>query len=166
MTRAALCLTLVGVFASAAYSDDSVPVVPTAPGFVPPGATYQPAPAGDEVPPPAPPLPDATLAPPAMIPQPAPAAVYSTGFPPHVPANSGLRGANYSFSSRAAAPAPADDGTTSYGPAPVIWAPGYWGGGVFGGAVVDGWHNRYPYYSYRAPWYYPGPAGMNATIAW
>src|SRR5262245_36348596 len=24
----------------------------------------------------------------------------------------------------------------------------------------DGWHVRYPYYSYRRPWYPPGPGGV------
>lgn len=27
-------------------------------------------------------------------------------------------------------------------------------------------HSRYPYYSYRRPWYTPGPASLNATIVW
>ena len=30
----------------------------------------------------------------------------------------------------------------------------------------DGWHVRYPYYSYRRPWYPPGPGGVNVTIIW
>jgi hypothetical protein len=30
----------------------------------------------------------------------------------------------------------------------------------------DGLHVRYPYYSYRRPWYPPGPAGLNVTIIW
>lgn len=29
-----------------------------------------------------------------------------------------------------------------------------------------GSHIRYPYYSYRRPWYYPGPASNNVTIVW
>jgi hypothetical protein len=31
---------------------------------------------------------------------------------------------------------------------------------------VDGVHARFPYYSYRAPWYTPGPASANVTILW
>lgn len=30
----------------------------------------------------------------------------------------------------------------------------------------EGWHVRYPYYSYRRPWYPPGPGGVNVTIVW
>jgi hypothetical protein len=30
----------------------------------------------------------------------------------------------------------------------------------------DGLHLRYPYYSYRRPWYPPGPASINVTIVW
>ncbi len=29
-----------------------------------------------------------------------------------------------------------------------------------------GTHTRYPFYSYRRPWYYPGPASQNVTIVW
>jgi len=29
-----------------------------------------------------------------------------------------------------------------------------------------GLHNRYPYYSYRRPWYSPGPSSVNVTILW
>lgn len=29
-----------------------------------------------------------------------------------------------------------------------------------------GSHVRFPYYSYRRPWYYPGPASQNVTIVW
>jgi hypothetical protein len=29
-----------------------------------------------------------------------------------------------------------------------------------------GWHPRYPYYSYRRPWYPAGPASANVTIIW
>jgi hypothetical protein len=40
--------------------------------------------------------------------------------------------------------------------------------GVYGytGAAADGVHPRYPYYSYRRPWYTPGPASRNVTILW
>lgn len=31
---------------------------------------------------------------------------------------------------------------------------------------VGGLHNRYPYYSYRRPWFTPGPASRNVTIIW
>lgn len=27
-------------------------------------------------------------------------------------------------------------------------------------------HQQFPYYSYRRPWYTPGPASLNATIVW
>jgi hypothetical protein len=30
----------------------------------------------------------------------------------------------------------------------------------------EGLHLRYPYYSYRRPWYPPGPASVNVTIIW
>lgn len=30
----------------------------------------------------------------------------------------------------------------------------------------DGLHVRYPYYSYRRPWYPPGPQSLNVTIIW
>lgn len=29
-----------------------------------------------------------------------------------------------------------------------------------------GLHTRYPYYSYRRPWYTPGPASLNVNIIW
>jgi hypothetical protein len=47
-----------------------------------------------------------------------------------------------------------------------------WGGGVssapwgYTGAVAGGTHERHPYYSYRRPWYYQGPASQNVTIIW
>ena len=37
---------------------------------------------------------------------------------------------------------------------------------VYTGAVADGMHVRYPYYSYRRPWYTPGPASQNVSILW
>lgn len=30
----------------------------------------------------------------------------------------------------------------------------------------EGLHLRHPYYSYRRPWYPPGPASVNVTIIW
>jgi hypothetical protein len=33
-------------------------------------------------------------------------------------------------------------------------------------SAVGGLHDRYPYYSYRRPWYSPGPASVNVTILW
>lgn len=30
----------------------------------------------------------------------------------------------------------------------------------------EGLHLRYPYYSYRRPWYPAGPASVNVTIIW
>ena len=35
---------------------------------------------------------------------------------------------------------------------------------VGGPAYHAGQHKRYPYYSYRRPWYSPGPHTMNSTI--
>ncbi|QDU38093.1 hypothetical protein Mal4_24140 [Maioricimonas rarisocia] len=32
--------------------------------------------------------------------------------------------------------------------------------------ATGGLHPRYPYYSYRRPWYYRGPASQNVTIPW
>lgn len=29
-----------------------------------------------------------------------------------------------------------------------------------------GHHARFPYYSYRRPWFTPGPAGQNVNIVW
>lgn len=37
--------------------------------------------------------------------------------------------------------------------------------GMFPGMGV-GLHARYPYYSYRRPWYTPGPASLNVNIIW
>lgn len=47
-------------------------------------------------------------------------------------------------------------------------APLSWGAppGVLAPAPVGGIHQRYPYYSYRRPWYTPGPASHNVTIIW
>jgi hypothetical protein len=33
-------------------------------------------------------------------------------------------------------------------------------------AYAGGLHERFPYYSYRRPWYYPGPVSLNVTIVW
>ncbi len=33
-------------------------------------------------------------------------------------------------------------------------------------AYAGGLHERFPYYSYRRPWYTPGPASLNVTIVW
>ena len=41
---------------------------------------------------------------------------------------------------------------------------GYPGVPSFGPA--PGLHARYPYYSYRRPWYTPGPASLNVNIIW
>lgn len=38
--------------------------------------------------------------------------------------------------------------------------------GYLGPAPIGGIHPRYPYYSYRRPWYPPGPASANVTIIW
>lgn len=34
------------------------------------------------------------------------------------------------------------------------------------GAAAAGMHPRYPYYSYRHPWFTPGPVSGNVTILW
>ena len=45
------------------------------------------------------------------------------------------------------------------------------GSGVAAGVLTPvsnsgGLHTRYPYYNYRAPWYYQGPPSTNVTIVW
>lgn len=40
------------------------------------------------------------------------------------------------------------------------------GGTPYTGAFAGGTHVRHPFYSYRAPWYYRGPASRNVTIVW
>ena len=35
-----------------------------------------------------------------------------------------------------------------------------------GGVAPGMLHERYPFYSYRRPWYTPGPASQNVTIVW
>jgi hypothetical protein len=37
---------------------------------------------------------------------------------------------------------------------------------VIGAPPTDLFHVRYPYYSYRRPWYTPGPGSVNVTIIW
>jgi hypothetical protein len=37
---------------------------------------------------------------------------------------------------------------------------------VIGAPPTDLFHVRYPYYSYRRPWYTPGPGSVNVTIVW
>ncbi|HWL06960.1 MAG TPA: hypothetical protein VNQ76_00960 [Planctomicrobium sp.] len=44
--------------------------------------------------------------------------------------------------------------TTGYPVAPMSFSPSV------------GMHDRYPYYSYRRPWYSPGPASRNVNIIW
>lgn len=38
--------------------------------------------------------------------------------------------------------------------------------GYGNGPSVNGVHARYPYYSYRRPWYTAGPASANVSIVW
>lgn len=52
-------------------------------------------------------------------------------------------------------------GYAAMGYAPVLIVP-YPYTGAMGGGV----HPRFPYYSYRRPWYYDGPAGTNVNIDW
>ncbi|MEZ6055768.1 MAG: hypothetical protein R3C01_03595 [Planctomycetaceae bacterium] len=40
------------------------------------------------------------------------------------------------------------------------------GGTPYTGAFGGGSHVRHPFYSYRAPWYYRGPASQNVNIVW
>ncbi len=40
------------------------------------------------------------------------------------------------------------------------------GGYNYTGAPAAGVHVRHPYFSYRAPWYTPGPPSQNVTIVW
>src|SRR5262245_48107894 len=67
------------------------------------------------------------------------------------------------------APAP---NATSTSPLPALYCPPGVDPGVWyrPEAVVppanEGLHLRYPYYSYRRPWYPPGPASVNVTIIW
>lgn len=50
-------------------------------------------------------------------------------------------------------------------PDPRFWYPGYRPEAVVP-ATNEGLHLRYPYYSYRRPWYPAGPASVNVTIVW
>lgn len=169
MRLACLTLVLASALPAVTRGDDSAPIpAPPAPAIA--------APADVEPPPPAPPVPAAPADYPAspVVPyQPLPVTnSYSTYSTQPPGCNCGLRGTRYSLSSRAYPPAPADDGTTSYGPGMpygVFVGPGVWGGGWMGaytGAYASGTHDRYPYYSYRAPWYTPGPRSTNVTITW
>lgn len=64
-------------------------------------------------------------------------------------------------------------GYGGYGPVPPagpIYTYGS-GSGVAAGVLTPisnsgGLHTRYPYYNYRAPWYYQGPPSLNVTIIW
>lgn len=64
-------------------------------------------------------------------------------------------------------------GYGGYGPVPPagpIYTYGS-GSGVAAGVLTPisnsgGLHTRYPYYNYRAPWYYQGPPSQNVTIIW
>lgn len=77
-----------------------------------------------------------------------------------------------------------------YGYDPGFYGAGYYGGGYYGGYGPGGWtggitpyyqafgpgyyraaeygHNRFPSYSYRAPWYFPGPTtfARDTNFAW
>ncbi|MBX3437929.1 MAG: hypothetical protein KF861_10595 [Planctomycetaceae bacterium] len=44
--------------------------------------------------------------------------------------------------------------------------PQYRGLGTYGTAYGEGVHIRFPYYNYRSPWTYGGPASVNHTIHW
>ena len=67
----------------------------------------------------------------------------------------------------------ADPAYGGYGPVPPagpIYTHGS-GSGVAAGVLTPisnsgGLHTRYPYYNYRAPWYYQGPPSLNVTIIW
>ncbi len=69
--------------------------------------------------------------------------------------------------------APAMGGGFGY-PAPAPVGPIYTmgsGSGVAAGLLTPasnsgGLHTRYPYYNYRAPWFYQGPPSQNVTIVW
>jgi hypothetical protein len=52
-------------------------------------------------------------------------------------------------------------GYAAMGYAPVVIVP-Y----PYTGAMGGGLHPRFPYYSYRRPWYYDGPASTNVNIDW
>ncbi len=51
-------------------------------------------------------------------------------------------------------------------PSALSTGPMFVGSGSYGGASLSGTHLRYPYYSYRSPWTYGGPASVNHTIVW
>lgn len=51
-------------------------------------------------------------------------------------------------------------------PSALSSGPMFVGSDSYGGAYAGGTHTRYPYYNYRSPWTYGGPASMNHTIVW
>lgn len=51
-------------------------------------------------------------------------------------------------------------------PSALSAGPRFIGLGNYGGAYAGGTHIRYPYYNYRSPWTYGGPASINHTIVW
>ncbi|MCA9077011.1 MAG: hypothetical protein KDA93_18435 [Planctomycetaceae bacterium] len=51
-------------------------------------------------------------------------------------------------------------------PSALSAGPRFVGLGNYGGAYAGGTHIRYPYYNYRSPWTYGGPASINHTIVW
>ncbi|MCA9023941.1 MAG: hypothetical protein KDA86_01890 [Planctomycetaceae bacterium] len=59
-------------------------------------------------------------------------------------------------------PAPAH----SLVPSALYGGPMFVGSGSYGGSYAWGTHIRYPYYNYRSPWTYGGPASINHTIIW
>lgn len=59
-------------------------------------------------------------------------------------------------------PAPAQ----SLVPRALLIGPRFRGAGNRTDAMIRGMHLRYPYYNYRSPWTYGGPASVNYTIQW
>jgi hypothetical protein len=190
MIRASLTLFVVACgITGSVVADDPIRSLPAAAAQslgIPPAPAAPPAPGITAEP--APPMPPGTqpLSPGA---QPAPS-IYSTpgagaqyqpvpGYMPQGPQpmnsaplyhspqpyggyHDGLPGRHYSFSGAAAMPSASgfgyyDDPNNAFG--------GY-GVNVYTGAIGGGYHPRFPYYSYRAPWYSPGPAGANVNILW
>jgi len=60
---------------------------------------------------------------------------------------------------------PASPAAVPYCPTAVDWGVRYRPEAVVPPAN-DGLHVRYPYYSYRRPWYPAGPQSINVTIIW
>lgn len=56
--------------------------------------------------------------------------------------------------------------SSEYWTAPQPFAPGGAPNYSDGLAGSGGTHIRYPYFKYRAPWTYQGPAGISHTIVW